>query len=66
MDAAFPRIDGLYSQPRLAGGPNVAIFDDRAHLMSAGMISPLVEFPELGPYLTANQIGLAPTGDDWT
>jgi len=65
LHAAFPRIDGLYFQSRLAGEPSVAIFDDRAPLVPTGMPTPLFDFPELGPYLTANLIGLAPTDDDW-
>ncbi len=66
LHAAFPRIDGLYFQSRLAGEPSVAIFDDRAQLVLAGMPTRLFDFPGLGPYLAANQIGLAPTDDDWT
>ena len=66
LHAAFPRIDGLYFQSRLAGEPSVAIFDDRAQLVPASTPTPLFDFPELGPYLTANQIALAPTDDDWT
>jgi hypothetical protein len=66
LHAAFPRIDGLYFQSRLAGEPSVAIFDDRAQLVLPGMPTRLFDFPGLGPYLAANQIGLAPTDDDWT
>ncbi|MFS8931265.1 RES family NAD+ phosphorylase [Cupriavidus taiwanensis] len=66
LHAAFPRIDGLYFHSRLAGEPSVAIFDDRARLVPVSTPTPLLDFPELGPYLTANQIALAPTDDDWT
>ena len=53
------QLDGIYFRSRYANAPSIAIFD-RCQLRQLGPAIPLPAFPELGPFLDAYEIGLAP------
>ncbi|MFD2366808.1 RES family NAD+ phosphorylase [Pseudoduganella sp. GCM10020061] len=53
------RVDGIYFVSRYANEASVAVFD-RARLAACGAPVPLLECPELGPFLARHDIALVP------
>jgi len=52
-------LDGIYFRSRYANAPSIAIFE-RCAVIQRGAAVPLLESPELGPFLDRYGIGLAP------